>query len=150
MIAADLPPLVRRQMATKATLAHVHGRKFALGRLDCARMAAFHLKQLGWRVRLSKIGNYKTALGARAALRRLGCETVMEAVDSLGLPRIAPARALPGDLVSFACGHELGALGVVVGNGNMLAFHESHELPVIMAMTGVDLAWDALPAGRAA
>ena len=143
--------LVLRQQAVEATMAHVRGRKFALGKLDCARMAAFHLKQMGWRVRLSKVARYKTALGAKAALKRIGCENVIEAVDSLGLPRIAPARVLPGDVVSFPCDHALGALGVAVGNGNMLAFHEAHELPVIMAMTGVHPARDASPpASRAA
>lgn len=135
--------LVRRQRAVEATMAYVRGRKFRLGKLDCARMTAFHLKQLGWRVRLSKIGTYKTALGAKAALKRIGCATVVDAIDALGLERIAPARALPGDVVSFPCDHELGALGIAVGNGNMLAFHELHELPVVMAMSGVNIAWKA-------
>ena len=37
--------------------------------------------------------------------------------------------------------NEPGALGIVAGNGNMLAFHELQEFPVIMTMGSIDAAW---------
>lgn len=133
--------LVRRQKAVAATMERFRGKGFAWGSVDCAKMVAFHLKQLGHKVRLSKAGPYKTALSAKAALKRIGYERLPDAMDGHGFERIAPASALIGDVVSFPCDHEIGALGIVVGNGNMLAFHEAHEQPVVMTMNLVDAAW---------
>lgn len=137
-------PLVRRQKAVSATQEWVRGKRFTLGSVDCMKMVGFHLKQFGKKVPWSKGGPYRTPLQARAALRRAGHETVMDVVDSLGLERITPASALMGDIVSFPSDETFGALGIVIGNGNMLAFHEAHDLPVIMAMDGVDMAWRVL------
>lgn len=134
-------PLVRRQRAVQATMERFRGRAFAFGSVDCAKLAAFHLKQMGHKVRLSKAGQYKTLRGATAALRRLGYDTLPDAMDGHGFERIAPASALMGDIVTFACDHPIGALGVVAGNGNMLCFHELHDQPVIMTMGAIDVAW---------
>lgn len=137
-------PLVRRQKAVRATMARFAGREFALGSVDCAKLAAFHLKQLGHKVRLSKAGHYKTLLGAQAALRRMGYETLPDALDGHGLTRIAPAFAVLGDIVTFESGFAIGALGIVHGNGNMLSFHESHAGLVVMSMGRIDAAWSTL------
>ena len=134
-------PLVRRQKAVEATKARFASKAFAFGSVDCAKMAAFHLKRLGHNVRLSKAGQYKTLKGAIGALKRLGYETLPEAMDGMGFERIPHAAALIGDIVSFPCDHPIGALGIVIGNGNMLAFHEAHEYPVIMSMNVVDACW---------
>jgi hypothetical protein len=134
-------PLVRRQQAVTATMERFGGKHFALGSTDCMKMVGFHLKRFGIKVPFSKGGQYKTALQAQAALRRGGYKTVMDVMDGLGLPRIAPAAALIGDVVACPADQPMGALAIVVGNGNMLAFHESQELPVIMTMGMVDTAW---------
>lgn len=139
-----MKPLVRRQKAVEATMERFRGKAFAFGSVDCAKVTAFHLKQLGHKVRLSKAGQYKTLIGAQAALRRLGYETLPEAMDGHGFERIPPARALLGDIVSFPCEHPIGALGIVIGNGNMLAFHELHDQPVVMTMSQIDHAWRTL------
>lgn len=137
-----MSPLVRRQKALSATQEHFRGKAFSLGSVDCMKLVGFHLKRLGHKVPWSKGGQYKTALGAQAALRRAGYETVMDVIDGMGFERIGHASALIGDIVSFDSGHVLGALGIVHGNGNMLAFHESHELPVVMTMGHmIDICW---------
>jgi hypothetical protein len=137
-------PLIKRQQAVKATMERFHGKSFVLGSVDCMKMVGFHLKRLGIKVPFAKGGPYKSALSAQAALRRAGHKTVMDVMDSLGLERIAPAAALIGDVVACPADNPLGALAIVVGNGNMLAFHESHEQPVIMTMGMVDTAWRVL------
>lgn len=137
-------PLIRRQRAVQVTMERFRGKAFAFGSADCAKMVAFHLKQFGYKVRLSKAGQYTTLLSAQAALRRLGYETLPDALDGHGFERIAPAAALLGDIVSFAGEHPIGALGIVVGNGNMMAFHELHDQPVIMTMAQIDTAWRVL------
>jgi len=133
--------LVRRRDAVRATMERFRGKPFALGSVDCAKMVAFHVKQLGHAVRLAKAGKYRTVLGAQAALRRLGFETLSDAMDGQGFARIAPAAAWIGDVVAFESGYPIGALGIYAGNGDMLAFHELHELPVIMTMGQVQAAW---------
>lgn len=140
-MSARVHPLVKRQRAVEATQARFQGKAFAWGAVDCAKMVAFHLKRLGHKVTLSKAGAYKTAASAQAALRRLGYATLPDAMDGYGFERIAPASALIGDVVSFASDHAIGALGIVVGNGNMMAFHEAHSVPVIMSMNQIDTAW---------
>lgn len=139
-----MKPLVRRQMATTATMERFRGKHFAWGSVDCAKMVAFHLKQFGIKVRLSKAGQYKTALGAGAALKRLGFDSLPAAMDGHGFERIAPAFALTGDIVSFPSDHPIGALGIVTGNGNMMAFHETEQCPVVMSMNVIDHCWKVI------
>ena len=56
--------LLQRVAAAQATLDRFKARPFRFGTNDCARMVAFHLKQLGLRVRLAKAGSYRSTLGA--------------------------------------------------------------------------------------
>ena len=139
-----MKPLVRRQKAVEATMAKFGGKTFYFASVDCANMIAFHLKQFGHKVRLSKAGQYKTLIGAQAALRRLGYDTLPGAMDGHGFERIAPAFALLGDVVSCASEHPIGGLGIVVGGGNMAAFHEDYPGLVVMTMGQIDIAWRAL------
>jgi hypothetical protein len=112
--------LIRRQRATEATIARYDGKPFTWGRYDCARMAAFQLRGMGKRVSLLKGGRYSSPLGAAKALKRLGYADLGEAVDALGLPRIAPAAAIMGDLVGMPSEDGKVALAVAVGNGLVL------------------------------
>lgn len=133
--------LVRGQRAVEATKERFRGKQFALGKCDCARLIAFHLKQMGHKVSLSKAGSYRTIRSAQAALRRIGFETLSDAMDGHGFARVAPASAWLGDVVTFESGYPIGALGIVAGGGNMLAFHELHDQPVIMTMGAIEAAW---------
>jgi hypothetical protein len=115
---------------------------FKWGGCDCAKVLAFHLKKLGYKV--PKTGGYRSALGAKKRLKELGFETLPDLVDSLGLEPIAPASTILGDVVSFQSDDPIGGLGIVWGNGNMMAFHESCLTPVIMTMGKIDKAWRVL------
>ncbi len=118
--------LARRTAAVAATKAHFEGKPFAWGRVDCAKIAAFHLRQMGRHdaLGLAKAGNYRSALSARRAIARAGHESLSAALDSIGLPRIPPAAALPGDIVLTQGSDSWEALGIVVGNDAVLSFHE--------------------------
>ncbi len=128
-----MKPLVRRQKAVKATLDRFGQRPFAWGSADCVKLCAFHLRQLGHTVRLAGAGQYKSAIGAKAALKRKGFESVIEAVDALGLPRIAPAFALIGDIVSLPADDPLGGLCIFAGGDKFAGYHEAH--PALVTMT---------------
>lgn len=66
---------------------------------------------------------YSTETGAVRALKRTGFADLIEAVDALGLERIAPAAAKTGDLVGMPCEGPWGcALTVAVGNGRVFGF----------------------------
>lgn len=143
-----MSPLLLRQKATDATLAKFGGKPFAWGSVDCGKLAAFHLRQLGRKVRLSQFGQYSSALSAVAALKRRGYANLHEALDGIGLPRIAPASMLTGDLIAFPADHPLGALALFVGNGNVAGFHELADSLAIYTPTKVALAdataWKAI------
>ena len=136
--------MVRRVEVTQRTLDHFKGRPFAFGRSDCVRLAAFHLRLMGYRPALARGGSYDSALGARAALRRAGFADLAAAVDAL-LPRVPPASAIVGDIVQGEGDTPFDALGVALGNGRIIGFHEDAGGAVVMQMRAMTLAWRATP-----
>lgn len=135
----------RRVAAAQATLEAFRGKPFRWGRCDCSRIAAAHLRRMGHQVRLPAAGSYGSARGALKALRERGHETLAEALDAMGLERIAPAAALVGDLVTGAADEALGALGVMLGNGRMLGFHEHAAGAAVLQKVALSAAWRVPP-----
>jgi len=117
--------LIRRQRAVEACVQRFVGKPYKPGVRDCVKLAGHAMHSMGRKVGLTKGVRYSSEAGALKALRSLGFKTLMEAVDKTGLPRIAPAAALPGDIIAmetegdnaFGC-----ALVVVAGNGRVLGF----------------------------
>ena len=133
--------LERRRDAAQATLDYWAGKPFSWGVCDCSRIVAWHLRQLGYNAGLSRFGRYRTALGARAALRRGGHETIGDVLDGLLLARIAPAFALTGDIVLGAGTDSFGAFGIMLGNGAMLGFHEDAAGVSVLRRVQLETAW---------
>lgn len=119
--------LVARRSAAQATVDRFKGRVFSYGKDDCVRLAAFVLRKRGHRPQLGKAGSYSSLLGAKRALKRAGYETLAEALDAMGLPRIPPASVLPGDIVMVPADAFDGGFGVAVGNGRVIGWHEDLE-----------------------
>ncbi len=128
-----------RAKNVNATQSKFGAKPFKWGGCDCAKMLAFHLRKFGHKV--PRATGYRSALTAKKKLLSLGYETLPALIDGIGLQNIAPASALLGDVVSFACDDPLGGVGIVHGNGNMMCFHEDHLTPVIMSMDQIDQAW---------
>lgn len=145
MIAREPTPLERRVAITQATLDAWKDRPFDWNGSHCIRLAADHLRAMGYRPPLSRGGSFKTALAARAALRRAGVATLVEAVDLMKLPRIAPAAALPGDLVAMPGEAPFEALAVAVGNGRVLGFHQDAEGAIVQQPREYVAAWRVEP-----
>lgn len=116
--------LVRRVRLAQATLDAWEGAPFRLGTRDCARLAATHLRRMGYPVRLPPAGSYATARGALRKLSERGFRNMVEAIGGMGFERIAPARALPADLIAIPSEGELGGVFVVMSNGRAFGFHE--------------------------
>lgn len=116
--------LLRRKAAVEATRDKFAGRPFAWGTVDCAKVALWHVRNLGHsaRVGLSRAGTYKSPLGARKALQRAGHASLAAAIDAAGLQRIPPAAALMGDVVIYPGGDDWEAVTIVAGHRAYLGF----------------------------
>lgn len=117
-------PMIRRQRAAQACIDRFAGKAYQPGRHDCVKLAAHALRAMGHKVRPLKGVTWSSETGALKALRRTGFANLSDAVDAQGLPRIAPAMLLPGDLVGMPSdgeGFDV-ALMVAVGNGRIIGF----------------------------
>lgn len=115
----------RKAQAAQACIDRFAGKAYAPGKRDCATLACHLLHKVGRGVPFLRGHRWTTEMGALRVLRRLGHSTLLEAVDAVGLERIAPARAMAGDLIAVPADGEFGcALGVCIGNGRVLGFLE--------------------------
>lgn len=131
--------LIKRMEVTEMTKKKFFGKPFRWGTCDCARIAAFHAHKFGWKIPTT--GRYRSHRTAKQALGKLGFKTIPDLVTAVGLLEIPPSRAMIGDIVSFASDAEIGAVGIVIGNGNMIAFHEAAEGAAIISMGQIEKAW---------
>lgn len=141
--------LERRVAAAQATLDQFAGRPFRWGRADCARLVAAHLRRLGYRVQLPAAGSYASPRSAIKALAARGFASLGEALDALGLERIAPAAALPGDVVELPSIDRLGSLAIVLTNGRVVGFHQHAVGAAVLQPREWVAAWRARPVGAA-
>lgn len=136
--------LERRKIATEATMARFVGQPFVWGKQDCAKLSAFHLRQLGVKVGIAKAGKWTTALGAKAALKRMGVKSLSELADK-HLAEIAPASALPGDIMIMPGDDGFEGLAIVLGNGAVLGWHEETDGCAVLRVTYAETrAWRTL------
>ena len=137
-------PFVRRTRAAQRTLDIWSKRAMKLGTSDCVRMAASHLRLLGHRVKLPHSGSYRTVNSARKALKEMGFDSVAAALDAMGMARIAPAAAIVGDIIMMPSADDLGSLGIALGGGRVVAYHEDVKTAAVLQPLEYVAAWRAL------
>ena len=141
-------PLVLRVEAAEAAVREFLNQPLEYGRRDCARMAAFVLKRLGYSVSLAKAGRYTTAIGGVRALRRLGYDSLEAALDGFGMARIPLAAVLPADIIAVPSEDRWPALWVALSGNRVLGWHGSSEHACIIEPRGPHItAWRADPRG---
>jgi hypothetical protein len=141
-------PLVLRVAAAEAAVQEFLNQPLQYGRRDCARMAAFVLKRLGYHVSLARAGRYTTALGGVRALRRLGYDSLEAALDGFGMARIPLAAALPADIIAVPSEDRWPALWIALSGNRALGWHQSSEHACIVEPRGEHIAvWRAHPRG---
>lgn len=141
--------LIRRQKSAQQVLDEGTGKPWRLGEHDCARMTAAHLRRLGYRVKLPAKGSYRTLKGAKAALRQHGHADLGAALIALGLPEIAPAAAIVGDVIELEAHEGLTGLTIALGNGRVAGFYEDGRSGVVTMQPHRYLrAWRADPVER--
>lgn len=129
--------------AAGETFEKFNGVPFELGKNDCARMAAFHLKKCGHKLSLLKGGHYSTEVGARLALKKLGVSSLSEVMDSHFERYESPAMAVAGDVVALKAEGETGdAMGIMLHRGNVLAF--LHGVGAELEVAEYAAAWKVL------
>lgn len=116
--------MTRRKDAAQACLTRFADKPYEVGKRDCTKMALHLLHKLSIRAAFAKGVRYSSEIGGVKFLKRSGFDTLIQAVDGLGLLRIAPAAALVGDLVALPTTSPLGSLAVCVGPGQLLAYGE--------------------------
>lgn len=134
--------LEQRAGATEKTFAAYRQRAFDWRGVTCIHLARRQLINMGHRP--PPIPRFYSALGARRAMERAGFGGLADIFDALGLPRIAPAQMLVGDLAVVPGEDGFDAVFVCAG-GKMLGWHAASEdrgiVPVADALTHISAAW---------
>jgi hypothetical protein len=138
-------PFVRRTAAAQKTLDTWSKRALKLGTSDCVRMIAAHLRLLGYKVKLPPSGSYRSYASALKAMKAAGFASIDEALDAMGLVRIAPAAATVGDIVKLPADHPLGCFTVAVGNGRVVGYHEDVKAAATLQPVEYAGAWRVEP-----
>ena len=150
---SSVPVLELRRTAVEQTIAHWRDKPFEMPKHDCFKMEVFLLRLLGVPLRSSsKCIGYKTPLAARATLKRVyGVRSMVELNDKF-FKRIAPAFALPGDIIAMPGWEDgtLGAVGIYMGNELVFCYEEEHDTPQAGRLTYDPdreplAAWSVLP-----
>ena len=135
-------PMIRRQQAAQACVDRFLGKPHEWGVRDCIKLSLHVLHKMGHKG--VKAPAYRSERGGLRALKKMGHGNLVDAVDGLGLVRIAPAAALPGDLIALkaADGDPFGcALTVALGNGRVLGWVEGDPMCVVQQPREYLCAW---------
>lgn len=126
-------------------MARFGAKPFALGSNDCAKLAKYHLREMGHRT-IPSTGNYTTELGAARRIKQLGVKDLGQLLDK-HLKPIAPAAMLPGDIAMMrsdpeAPANDIGTLVICLGR-KVLGWHPDHEPLAVMEPLEIEKAWRA-------
>lgn len=138
--------MVRRRDAAQAILDRALGRLYKPATLDCGKLVGLHLRKLGHKLELPKVGAYSTPAGALRWLKKRGFDSLEARLDGLGLPRIAPASMLVADVLALPSTDALAALTIYLGQGQFIGFHEDSDRAVLLEKPSTfAAAWSVLP-----
>lgn len=96
----------RRALAAAACWKRFYGKAYDPGKRDCVKLATHALIKMGHGSGPVKGLRYSTEAQGYKLLRKAGFKTLPEALDAMGLPRIAPLMAMQGDLIGMAAGDD--------------------------------------------
>lgn len=123
--------VLRRQAATQACMDRFAFKAVQPGRRDCGKLAAMAMHQMGRSAKLINASRHTTWAGAVRYIRQAGFADLVALVDAMGMERIAPAAALPADIIAmpseegdgFGC-----SLAVALDNGRILGLNPASGL----------------------
>ncbi len=135
---------IRRAAAAEACFQRFNGKTYAPGKRDCVKLATHALIKMGHGAGLMKGMRYSSEAQGYRLLRKAGFKDLIEAVDARGLPRIAPAMAMQGDLLALPAGGNGSfgaALAVAMPDGIVLSFSHDHGVCATWRVNSYLAAW---------
>lgn len=139
------PDLVRRQVATQATMAKYRNKQFSWdGGVTCVHMARSHLRKMGHK--LETLPRLRSIVAANRALKERGWATVTEMLDAQpSLMRVAPAAMLLGDIAVVASPEGLGSIFVCAAANKLIGWREDYLEMVVLDVPfdQIEAAWRA-------
>jgi hypothetical protein len=141
------PPATLQERAerTSAVIARFRKKPFDWTKAaTCYHLAKAQLVAFGHKV--PPVPAYRSVLGAKRVLKKLGHEKLEQLIDSHGLVRIPPAQMLVGDIALLPSDGPFEALAIYGGNGMVFGWHGTDMSKVeAVQVTGVDIlvAWRA-------
>lgn len=118
--------MLKRAAATQACMDRFAYKPVEPGVRDCGKLTAHALHRQGRSAKLINASRHRTWAGALAYLKRTGFASLIDLIDAIGLERIPPAAALPGDIIALPAveGDGFGcSLSVALDNGRVLALN---------------------------
>ena len=117
--------MIKRKMAVDACMLRFNGKQGRPGVRDCGKLASHALNKMGHKATVITASKHKSWASAISYLKDNGFNDLFGLMDATELPRIAPACALPGDIIAMPTDEEgFGCtLTVYLGNGFILAFN---------------------------
>lgn len=137
--------LADRGEATELVIQRFRDKPFDWAGANCIRLARAQAAAMGHQV--PPVPLFRTALGARRALKKRGVDSVSALLDTHFERWPAPAFARLGDLVSGPADPEHGfeAIGIADGQGNVWGWSEqtghSGLVAILMAQGHLAKAW---------
>lgn len=92
---------IRRPAAADACRQRFYGKSYDPGKRDCVKLATHALIKMGHGSGPMKGLVYSSEAQGYRLLLKAGFKSLVEALDARGLPRIAPAMAMQGDLIAM-------------------------------------------------
>lgn len=123
-------PMLKRARAVQACMDRFAFKPISPGVRDCGKLASHALHMMGRRAKLLNGTRAKSWGGALRYMNLKGFTSLVDMIDALGLERIAPAAALPGDLIAMPAEEEgFGcSLAVALDNGRILGLNPASGL----------------------
>lgn len=122
--------MLKRAKAVQSCMDRFAFKTVEPGVRDCGKLGAHALHGMGRSAKLLNGWKGKSWASAIRYLKANGFASLVELVDAMGLERIPPASALPGDLIAmptdadgFGC-----SLAVALDNGRVLALNPATGL----------------------
>lgn len=133
--------LAQRAAATQKTFDKFKGKPFAWKDASCAHLLRTHLRNM--KHRPPKMPAFRSAVGAKRALKDMGADDLVALLNGLGLMEIPPAKMLVGDLAVLPGDDGVfDAIVVSAGNGKFMGWHGASE--------GLQMMMDVMPHIKAA
>ena len=127
--------------ATQATQKRFHDKPFDWTKqATCVHLMRYHAAQMGHDIQI--VPRFRSALGAKKALKKLGFNTIPELMDSM-FERIPAAYMRVGDMLALPGEEGFEALVIKGDKTKFLGWHSDQDGCTILDVHGIDEALGA-------